>query len=134
MTSTPRSPSGSESCYPVATNLVSKPQPQGHRSRHNTFPKAPSISGEKHTVALVTTISTSPLLALINIPNLSHTPLRMPSRLFSASVLRKFLTVSLLAPACFCSSATISLLSPALRVGMWRMLESLASLLKRALR
>ncbi len=61
-------------------------------------------------------------------PNFSQTPRRMPRRLFSARVARKFLTVSLPpAPACFCSSATMADLSAALSVGAARMVPSLGS-------
>lgn len=67
-------------------------------------------------------------------PNLSQTPFRIPRRLFSARVARKFLTVSLepAEPSCFCSSVTMALLSASLRVGVLRMLESLGSLVTRS--
>jgi hypothetical protein len=69
-------------------------------------------------------------------PNLSQTPFRMLRRLFSARVERKFLTVSLepTEPSCFCSSATMALLSASLRVGVLRIRESLVSLVTRSFR
>jgi len=60
-------------------------------------------------------------------PNLLQTPGSRPRRLFSARVARKFLTVSPAAPALFCSSATMALLSAAVRVGASRMVTSLLS-------
>jgi hypothetical protein len=68
--------------------------------------------------------------------NLSQTPFKMPNRLFSARVARKFLTVSLEpeAPSDFCSSATMDPLSPAERVGVLRMVNNFESLATRSLR
>lgn len=56
----------------------------------------------------------------------------MPSLLFSASVLKKFLTVSPLSapPVCFRSSCTIWDLSVELRVGAFRITGNLGSFLK----
>jgi hypothetical protein len=78
----------------------------------------------------VTIISTSPREALISSLNFSQTPFKMLSRLYSASVERKFLTVSLepAEPKDFWSSATMALLSASDRVGVLRMAESLESL------
>jgi hypothetical protein len=66
--------------------------------------------------------------------NLPHTPPISASRLFSASVWRKFLTVLSLAgtPAAFSSSATIWPLSWAVRVGACRIVVSLGSRVMRA--
>lgn len=82
----------------------------------------------------MTVISTSPREADINWPNFWQTPLRMPSLLFSARVLRKFLTVSLLPPVCLLSSATMADLSSAVSVGVDRTLDRLGSLSKTLLR
>lgn len=81
------------------------------------------------TAALVTVSSTSPLAALIRVVNLSHTPSSRPSRLFSASADKKFLTVPLLSapPVCFSSSATIWDLSESESVGAERMVWSFGS-------
>jgi hypothetical protein len=54
--------------------------------------------------------------------------------LFSASVARKFLTVSPPAPACLASSATTAERSSSVRVGAERMAVSLVSFSTRALR
>jgi hypothetical protein len=67
-------------------------------------------------------------------PNFSQTPLRRPRRLFSASVARKFLTVSPPTPACLASSATTAALSSVVRVGAARIRYSLGSFSTRALR
>lgn len=88
----------------------------------------------KRTWALVTLSSTSPRAALMMAPNFSQTPFRRPRRLFSASVLRKFLTVSPPAPACLASSATMADLSSAVRVGAARISDSLGSFSTMALR
>lgn len=80
-----------------------------------------------HTCALVTTISTSPLAALMSSPNLEHTPPRRPRRLFSARVRRKLRTVSPGAPTLFSSSAMMAPLSPAVSVGADRIVDSLGS-------
>ena len=80
----------------------------------------------------MTVNSSSPLAAPINVENLSHIPSRIPSLLFSASVLKKFLTVSPLSvpPVCFRSSCTIWDLSVELNVGAFRITGSLGSFLK----
>lgn len=85
-----------------------------------------------HTEALVTVNSSSPFAAAISVEKLSHMLSRMPSLLFSASVLKKFLTVSPLSapPVCFRSSCTIWDLSVELRVGAFRITGNLGSLLK----
>lgn len=67
-------------------------------------------------------------------PNFSQTPGSIPKRLFSARVARKFLTVSLVAPTFFSSSAIMPLLSPSDRVGVFSMAASLVSLARRLLR
>ncbi len=87
------------------------------------------VASGAHTAALVMINSISPLLALINCVNLSHTPSRIPSRLFCASVERKFLTVPLLSapPVCFSSSPMIADLSASCRVGVERIACSLVS-------
>lgn len=87
---------------------------------------------EAPTVALVTVISTSPLLAAMISPNLAQTPPSKLSLLFSASMARRFRTVLSLAgtPAAFSSSVTIWPLSDWVRVGADRMAVSLASLAK----
>lgn len=87
-------------------------------------------------MALVTTISTSPLLALMISPNFAHTPPNRLRRLFSARVCSRFLTVLSVAgtPAAFSSSATIWLLSDWVRVGALRIVVSLASLVTMLLR
>lgn len=76
--------------------------------------------------------SISPRAAPISVTNFSHTSCRIPSLLFSARVLKKFLTVSFLsrAPICFCSSCTIWDLSCCVNVGALRILESFESFLK----
>lgn len=76
--------------------------------------------------------SSSPFAAAISVEKLSHMPSRMPSLLFSASVLKKFLTVSRLSapPVCLRSSCTIWDLSVELRVGALRILGNLGSFLK----
>lgn len=95
-------------------------------------PQAPSrMIGGSLTEALVTVSSTSPLAALIKSSKFSQTPFRSPKRLFSASVFRKFLTVSALSvPVYFCSSAMICSLSSALSVGACMMAASFSSLWK----
>jgi hypothetical protein len=72
-----------------------------------------------HTAAEVILNSISPFEALINSANFSQTPSNKPSRLFSAKVARKFLTVPLLSapPVCFSSSAMMADLSDSCRVG-----------------
>ena len=79
--------------------------------------------------ALVTLSSTSPRAADMISPNFRQTPGKRPRRLFSASVLRKFLKVSPPPPACLTSSVTMAVLSSELSVGAARMLASLGSLL-----
>lgn len=81
----------------------------------------------------MTIISTSPLAAPIKIVNFSHTPCNMPNRLLFASVFKKFLTISPTSappPVCRCNSWIILDLSSELRVGAFRMIGSLESLLK----
>ena len=84
------------------------------------------------TEALVTVNSTSPLAAPIKVSNFSQTPSKMPNRLLSAKVLRKFFTVSPLSapPVCLSNSWMIWDLSPGLRVGAERILGSFASFRK----
>lgn len=76
--------------------------------------------------------SSSPFAAAISFEKLSRIPSRMPSLLFSASVLKKFLTVSPLSapPVCFRSSCTIWDLSVELKVGAFRITGNLGSFLK----
>jgi hypothetical protein len=64
-------------------------------------------------------------------PNFSTTPTSTPNRLFSARVLRKFLTMPSLSalPMCFWSSWTICCLSETDSDGAWRIWTSLGSLL-----
>jgi hypothetical protein len=131
-------------CYAFPSKSAAILQIQQHNHVEavpNTF--APNLHGGTftrttgtHTVALVTTISISPWDADISTPNFSQTPLRIPKRLFSASMARKFLTVSLFAaaPDCFCNSATMALLSARVSVGASRMVASLGSLSKMVLR
>lgn len=66
------------------------------------------------------------------VENFSTTPGMRPSRLFSARVARKFLTVSSLLPICFSSSWTIAFLSSTVRVGDLRIATSLGSFSRRA--
>lgn len=80
----------------------------------------------------MTVTSTSPRAAEMRVANFSTTPGRRPSRLFSARVLRKFLTVSLEAPDCLTSSSTMEDLSASVRVGAARMVTSLGSFSRRA--
>lgn len=63
--------------------------------------------------------------------NLVQTPGRRPRRLFSARVVRKFLTVSPEAPAFFCSSVTMAVLSAEDSVGASRMVTRWLSFLIR---
>lgn len=107
-----------------------------HLRRQPARPAQTESGGKdgKRTWALVTLSSTSPRAALMMVPNFSQTPFRRPRRLFSASVLRKFLTVSPPAPACLASSATMAALSSAVRVGAARICDSLASFSTMALR
>ena len=76
--------------------------------------------------------STSPLAAPISAVNFSHTPSNIPSRLLSANVFRKFLTMSPLSmvPMCLCNSSMIWDLSPGVKVGAVRMTGSFGSFLK----
>lgn len=64
-------------------------------------------------------------------PNLAQTPSRMPRRLFSARVCRKFLTVSPWALAAFSSSAMMADLSDAESVGVARILTNFSSFFRR---
>lgn len=66
--------------------------------------------------------------------NFAEISFNKPSRLFSARVARKFLTVSLApaAPMLFWSSARMALLSAAVSVGVDRTEASLASLVYRS--
>lgn len=75
----------------------------------------------------MTVISTSPRAADMSSANFPQTPGRRPRRLFSASVSRKFLTVSLAPPVSLASSPTMSDLSAAVSVGVDRICNSLAS-------
>lgn len=92
----------------------------------------PSHPISKRTWALVTVTSTSPRAAEMMVANLSQTPGRRPSRLFSARVSRKFLTVSLPEPAFLASSSMMAFLSASVRVGAERMATSLVSFSRRA--
>ena len=80
--------------------------------------------------------SISPLAAPMRVVNFWHTPCNIPSLLLSASVFRKFLTVSPLSnpPRCRWSSWIIWDLSPVVRAGAVRMTGSLGSLLKTSAR
>ena len=80
--------------------------------------------------------SNSPLAALIRVWNFSQTPSNMPSRLLSASVFKKFLTVSALSlsPVYFCNSWTIWDLSLVVRVGVVRIRGNFGSFLKMAVK
>lgn len=80
----------------------------------------------------MTVISTSPRAADMMALNFSQTPPRMLRRLLAARVVRKFLTVSLLAPGCLASSWTMADLSASDRVGAVRMVASLGSFSRRA--
>lgn len=86
----------------------------------------------QRTVALVTVSSTSPRCAPMSTPNFSATPCSMPNRLFSARVVRRFLTMPSLSalPMCFWSSWTICCLSATVSEGAWRIWVSLASFWK----
>ena len=72
----------------------------------DSFRRAPGL---ELTLALCTTISSSPFAAPISTPNFSQTPCNMPSRLLSAKVFMKPLTVSpfSMLPMCLWSSCTI---------------------------
>lgn len=100
----------------------------------NTFIKSKKSQSysARLTEALVMVRSISPLAAPISVANFSHTPCSIPSLLLSASVFKKFLTVSPLScpPECRCSSWIIWDLSPGVRVGAVRMTGSLGSFLK----
>ena len=96
------------------------------------FPRGSVPLRYERTAALVTTSSISPRCAPMSTANFSTTPSSTPNRLFSASVLRKFLTMPSLSapPMCFWSSWMICCLSETERVGAWRISASLGSFLK----
>lgn len=110
-----------------------------------TVPSTPRINNEwwrwienqKHTAALVTNNSTSPRWTPINVPNFSHTPSKIPRRLLSASVFRKFLIVLFPAPPppmCLINSLTIWSLSVEVSVGADRIADNFLSLLNISVR
>ena len=81
------------------------------------------------TEAVVIVNSISPLEADISWANLSQTPSRSASLLFSANAPKKFFTVPCLScpPVCFSSSATICFLSPSDNDGAVRIVTSFGS-------
>lgn len=86
-----------------------------------------------HTEELVTTASTSPLCALMSTVNLSITPPKIPSLLFSAKVSKRFLTV--LSPGiCLVIRSMIVDLLAGLKVGEEIILTSVTSLSRVCLR
>ena len=121
---------GLEAAEGLAVQSLFSPKPSASRLPSNQPPHSSSRLRSR-TWALVTTISTSPRAALISSLNLPQTPGRRPRRLFSARGARKFLTVSPEAPAFFCNSTTMALLSAEDRVGASRMVTSFASFCSR---
>ena len=114
-----------QSGSPPASSPLAEPDHILSKSLH--------LVGRRLTCADVTVSSTSPRYAPISTSNFSHTPCSTPRRLFSASVCRKFRTVSAPgpvldpAPVCLSSSATILDLSAGVRVGALRIAGSLVS-------